>query len=56
MNVLIGGSNGLIGKELVNRLRSEGHRVICLVRREPFSSDEIHWDIPNRKITVFYNW
>ena len=52
MNVLIGGSNGLIGKELVNRLRSEGHRVICLVRREPFSSDEIQWDIPNRKINV----
>ena len=52
MNVLIGGSNGLIGKELVNRLRSEGHRVICLVRREPFSSDEIQWDIPNRKINL----
>ena len=52
MNVLIGGSNGLIGKELVNRLRSEGHRVICLVRREPFSSEEIQWDIPNRKINV----
>ena len=52
MNVLIGGSNGLIGKELVNRLRSEGHRVISLVRREPFSSDEIQWDIPNRKINL----
>tara|TARA_B100001250_G_scaffold92235_1_gene76760 strand:- start:2699 stop:3586 length:888 start_codon:yes stop_codon:yes gene_type:complete len=52
MNVLIGGSNGLIGKELVNRLRLEGHRVICLVRREPFSSDEIQWDIPNRKINL----
>lgn len=52
MNVLISGSNGLIGKELFARLHSEGHRVIRLVRSEPCSNDEVHWDIVNRKINL----
>ncbi len=52
MNVLISGSNGLIGKELVARLRSEGHRVIRLVRSEPCSKDEVQWDIVKRRIDL----
>ena len=52
MNVLIGGSNGLIGKVLVDKLRSEGHRVVRLVRRETNSIDEVKWDIPKGMIDI----
>jgi hypothetical protein len=44
MKVVVGGASGLIGSALVPSLRARGHDVVCLVRREPSSADEIRWD------------
>jgi uncharacterized protein len=38
------GSTGLIGRALVHRLRTEGDRVVRLVRRSPSGPDEVRWD------------
>ncbi|MBJ7289536.1 TIGR01777 family oxidoreductase [Williamsia sp.] len=43
MRVAVAGSSGLIGSALVESLRSDGHEVLRLVRREPRSADEIGW-------------
>ncbi len=43
MRIVISGSSGLIGSELVTRLRAERHDVIRLVRR-PAGPDEHTWD------------
>lgn len=44
MRIVIAGSSGLIGTELVNSLRQDGHDVIRLVRRTPVASTEVFWD------------
>lgn len=45
MRVLISGSSGFIGSALVDRLRSEGHDVIRLVRTEPVKEKgHLFWD------------
>ncbi len=44
MRVAVTGAGGLIGSALVPALRSQGHDVVRLVRREPVSDDEIRWD------------
>lgn len=44
MKILVSGSNGLVGKALVIKLRSEGHQVFRLVRRNTGQSDEIFWN------------
>lgn len=44
MRIVIAGSSGLIGTELVTSLRSDGHEVIKLVRRKPAASSEIYWN------------
>lgn len=49
MSVLISGSSGLVGRSLGCFLRSQGHQVQRLVRREPAVPDEIFWD-PTRGI------
>ncbi|MDQ3980934.1 MAG: TIGR01777 family oxidoreductase [Actinomycetota bacterium] len=43
MRVLVSGSSGLIGSELVQRLKAEGHEVTRLVRRLP-GPGEAGWD------------
>ena len=43
MNIVISGASGLIGTALVARLRSKGHTVTTLVRREA-RQGEISWD------------
>lgn len=44
MKVVVGGSSGLIGVALVQRLQSDGHDVLRLVRRATTAPDEVEWD------------
>jgi uncharacterized protein (TIGR01777 family) len=44
MRIVIGGSSGLIGTELVDSLRKDGHEVLRLVRRKPTATSEIYWN------------
>lgn len=44
MRVLVAGSSGLIGTELVTTLRTAGHEVTRMVRRDPSGADEVRWD------------
>lgn len=50
MRVLIAGSSGLIGSALIPALRTSGHEVLRLVRREPRAADERGWDPPAGRI------
>ncbi len=43
MRILAAGSSGFLGTPLVARLRSHGHEVIRLVRREPRAATEVRW-------------
>ena len=43
MKVIVAGSGGFLGKPLVSDLRTAGHEVTRLVRREPGTADEIAW-------------
>ncbi len=44
MKILISGSTGLVGTELVHRLSERDHTVVRLVRRAATSEHEIEWD------------
>jgi uncharacterized protein len=44
VRILVSGASGLIGPVLVGALRSDGHEVVKLVRREPTAGDERRWD------------
>ena len=44
MDIVVAGSHGLIGSELLERLRADGHHVRRLVRRPPQTRDEREWD------------
>lgn len=44
MKIVIAGSSGLIGTELVKSLRADGHEVFRLVRRNATAPTEIFWD------------
>lgn len=44
MRIVIGGSSGLIGTELVDSLRKDGHEVLRLVRRKSVATSEIYWN------------
>lgn len=44
LRVLVSGASGLIGTELTGQLRSAGHAVRTLVRREPTTADESQWE------------
>jgi uncharacterized protein (TIGR01777 family) len=50
MRVVVAGSSGVIGTELVSALRRDGHEVLRLVRRAPSSPDERSWDPPAARI------
>ncbi len=51
MDIVITGSNGLIGSALRSALEAKGHRPIAMVRRAPRAgADEIQWDIASGKI------
>lgn len=44
MRIVAAGVSGMIGTPLVETLRSDGHEVDVLVRREPRGAGEFHWD------------
>ena len=44
MRILVSGASGLIGTALVSALRTDGHEMVRLVRRDPSGSDEIRWN------------
>jgi uncharacterized protein len=44
LNILVTGSTGLIGSELVSLLKKNNHRVIRMVRKTPVGRDEVRWD------------
>ncbi|MGI8816602.1 MAG: TIGR01777 family oxidoreductase [Pseudonocardia sp.] len=46
MRVVVAGSSGLIGTNLIPVLRHRGHEVLRLVRRAPRAPDERGWDPP----------
>jgi uncharacterized protein len=48
MRIVIGGASGYLGRPLVDRLRSSGHEVVRLVRRDPSAPDEVAWR-PNQE-------
>ncbi|MEC3982052.1 TIGR01777 family oxidoreductase [Amycolatopsis sp. H20-H5] len=52
MRVLIAGASGLIGDALTARLRTSGHEVRKLVRRQPHKPDEQRWDPPAGEIAA----
>lgn len=43
MRVLIAGASGFIGTALVERLTSDGHEIVRLVRRRAHRPDEVAW-------------
>jgi len=44
MKIAIAGSSGLIGTQLVESLRADGHEVLRLVRRPATAPAEVSWD------------
>lgn len=49
--IAVTGSSGLIGSELVERLRGAGHRVHRLVRRRSAAvGDDVYWSVEEREI------
>jgi hypothetical protein len=52
MRIVFGGSSGLIGTELVDSLRNDGHEVLRLVRRKPSASSEIFWNPATGELDV----
>lgn len=52
MRILISGASGLIGNALISDLKSKGHEVIQLVRRDSKNSNEISWDPAKHKLDL----
>ena len=53
MKILISGSSGLIGSELVACLRDRGHDVVRLVRSElELANDTLLWDPQHRELKL----
>ncbi|HTO02557.1 MAG TPA: TIGR01777 family oxidoreductase, partial [Opitutus sp.] len=42
--ILIAGASGVIGRTLIPFLRTQGHRIVRLVRRPARQSDEVYWN------------
>ncbi len=50
LRVAVTGGSGLIGRALVPYLRTLGHEVVRLVRREPVLGDEVRWDAASGRV------
>ncbi|MGH3728644.1 MAG: TIGR01777 family oxidoreductase [Micromonosporaceae bacterium] len=44
MRIVVSGTSGFLGGRLVQRMLSDGHEVVRLVRRPPRTGDERRWD------------
>jgi hypothetical protein len=44
VRIIIAGSSGYLGTALIDRVRSDGHDVVRLVRRTTQGPDEVSWD------------
>ena len=42
--VLISGASGLLGQKLIPLFTTGGHKILCLVQRQPKKKNEIFWD------------
>src|SRR5688572_1230514 len=47
MQFLIAGASGFLGRAWCGALRTQGHQVVTLVRREAHAPDETSWDPPS---------
>lgn len=52
MNILIGGSSGLVGRALVAHLESRGHEVTRLVRGHSENARTLTWDPTNGELNL----
>ncbi len=43
-HILISGASGLLGQKLISFLKTGGHTVFTLVRRQPEAENEIYWN------------
>ncbi len=51
LNILLSGSSGLIGSNLVSFLKTAGHKVVRMVRRkEQVDDDSVYWNPADKKI------
>lgn len=50
MKILISGASGFLGRALFRLLKSKGHNLSRLVRREVNSPDEIYWNPAKREL------
>lgn len=50
MKILVTGSSGLVGSQLIPFLNSQGHEVVPLIRNKNHGSDDIFWDPENEEI------
>jgi len=50
MNILVSGSTGLVGTELIKKLQNKGHSVRKLVRKSKGNPDEFVWDLKTGQI------
>lgn len=50
MNILISGSTGLVGKELIKKLQNKGHSVRKLVRKSSGNPNEFVWNLRTGEI------
>lgn len=53
MNILLSGSNGLVGSELKEYLTENGHKVVSLVRSENHDNENtVYWDYENNNLEL----
>lgn len=50
MKILITGASGLVGSKLIEVLRSGGHDILKMVRRQAKGPDEVRWDVDRGEI------
>ncbi|NUT21019.1 MAG: TIGR01777 family protein [Hamadaea sp.] len=51
MRIVVAGASGFLGRPLIAYLRSAGHQVTQLVRREPDQPSQLRWD-PTRPVRL----